>query len=146
MTVAPLLIGQASIFDYLQQMNGIYFIPIFAVVLMGLLNKRTPAAAANFALIAGCAFITICYFLLPPFGVDLVKSWFGNYHYLAIVFVILIAVMQLWGMVMPRRERWVQQASGDVELTPWRWLYPASAIILLLVILIYWSFADFSVL
>ena len=146
MTVAPLLIGQASIFDYLQQMNGIYFIPIFAVVLMGLLNKRTPAAAANFALIAGCAFITICYFLLPPLGVDLVKSWFGNYHYLAIVFVILIAVMQVWGMVMPRRERWVQQASGDVELTPWRWLYPASAIILLLVILIYWSFADFSVL
>ena len=34
MTVAPLLAGQKSIFGYLQKMNGMYFIPIFAVVLV----------------------------------------------------------------------------------------------------------------
>ena len=42
MIVAPLLAGQDSIFGYLQKMNGLYFIPIFAVVLMGLWNRRTP--------------------------------------------------------------------------------------------------------
>ena len=53
MTVAPLLAGQESIFGYLQKMNGLYFIPIFAVVLVGMLSKRVPAAAANVALILG---------------------------------------------------------------------------------------------
>lgn len=33
MGAAPLLMGQESIFAYLQQMNGIYFIPILSVVL-----------------------------------------------------------------------------------------------------------------
>ncbi len=146
MCVAPLLIGQASIFDYLQTMNGIYFIPIFSVVLMGLLNKRVPTAAANFALLGGCIFITLCYFLLPQFGLDLMAKSHGNYHFLGLVFLFLLLIMQIWGMDAPRREIWVQQATGDVDLTPWRWAYRAAAVLLFLVILIYWSFADFSVL
>ena len=36
MTLAPFLLGQDSIFGYLQKMNGLYFIPILAVVLVGM--------------------------------------------------------------------------------------------------------------
>ena len=43
---APLLIGQSSIFGYLQKMNGLYFIPIFAVVVVGIVFKRVPPLAA----------------------------------------------------------------------------------------------------
>ncbi|TWT32607.1 solute:sodium symporter family transporter [Blastopirellula retiformator] len=64
MTVAPLLAGQDSIFGYLQKMNGLYFIPIFAVLLIGLLTKRVPAFAANFALIVG--FLTIAFGYFGP--------------------------------------------------------------------------------
>lgn len=66
MTVAPLLANVGSIFGYLQKMNGMYFIPIFAVVIIGMLSKRVPAIAAKVALIIGFAVIAFGYFI--PIG------------------------------------------------------------------------------
>ena len=47
MAIAPLLDKVDSIFTYLQQMNGIYFIPLLAVVLVGLVSRRVPAASSR---------------------------------------------------------------------------------------------------
>ena len=66
MAVAPLLAGQASIFGYLQKMNGLYFIPIFAVVLVGMLTNRVPARAAKVGLVTGFVLLLIGYFV--PLG------------------------------------------------------------------------------
>jgi hypothetical protein len=66
MCVAPLLANTTSIFAYLQKMNGLYFIPIFAVVLVGMLSKRVPPLAAKVALIVGFAVIACGYFV--PLG------------------------------------------------------------------------------
>jgi solute:Na+ symporter, SSS family len=66
MCVAPLLANTTSIFAYLQKMNGLYFIPIFAVVIVGLLSKRVPPMAAKAALIVGFLVIAIGYFV--PLG------------------------------------------------------------------------------
>lgn len=66
MIIAPLLANTESIFVYLQKMNGIYFIPIFAVVVVGLMAKRVPALAAKVALIGGCTIIALGYFI--PLG------------------------------------------------------------------------------
>ncbi len=70
--VAPMLIGQSSIYAYLQKMNGLYFIPIFAVVIMGLLTKRVPPIAAKVGLIAGLLIIATGYFV--PIGTKQVTS------------------------------------------------------------------------
>ena len=66
MCVAPLLANTTSIFAYLQKMNGLYFIPIFAVVLVGMLSKRVPPVAAKVALIVGFLVIAAGYFI--PLG------------------------------------------------------------------------------
>ncbi len=146
MFTAPLLAGQTSIFTYLQTMNGIYFIPIFSVVLMGLLGRRVPSAAAKIALIGGVVFITCGYFLFPRLGWDVVNAWGGNYHFLGVVFLLLLAFMYIYGLVCPTREKWVQQYSGEVELTPWRHVWLAGVLLLLAVAAIYVIFADLSVL
>lgn len=65
MLLAPQLANFESIFGYLQKMNGIYFIPIFAAVLMGMLNRRLPPLAGNFALVAGIVMIALGYFIPP---------------------------------------------------------------------------------
>lgn len=70
MSTAPLLMGQESIFGYLQKMNGLYFIPIFSVVVMGLLHRRVPAPAANTALVLGFTAIVLGYFV-PPLRIGL---------------------------------------------------------------------------
>ena len=140
MTIAPLLAGQDSIFNYLQTMNAIYFIPIFAVVLTGLLTRRVPGFAASIALIAGVLVITCGYFL-PPLR-DAI-SGLNSFHFVAIVFVTLIAFMLLMRLFAPRAQAWVQEYSGDVELTPWRGALPVGIVLLVLVITIYASFASF---
>jgi SSS family solute:Na+ symporter len=72
MSIAPLLAKTSSIFAYLQKMNGLYFIPIFAVVLVGMLSRRIPALAAKAALAVGITLLLIGYFV--PMGTKTVES------------------------------------------------------------------------
>lgn len=100
MLTAPMLANQTSIFDYLQKMNGLYFIPIFAVVLMGMLTRRVPAIAANVALVVGVVTIGIGYFAEGP--ALWITENIQEFHFLGIVFIGLIALMLAIGAVMPR--------------------------------------------
>jgi len=143
MTVAPFLAGSESIFGYLQKMNGLYFIPIFAVVLVGMLTRRVPAVAAQLALVVGFAAIALGYFV-PALAVYVTKL--HKFHFLGLVFVSLIVMMLAIGQMAPRSEPWVQQSSGDVDLTPWPLAWPAGIGLFLVVLAIYVAFADFSVL
>jgi SSS family solute:Na+ symporter len=141
MSTAPLLAKQESIFGYLQKMNGLYFIPIFAVVLVGMLSKRVPAIAANIALLVGFAAIALGYFVY-----DEQVAKIHEFHFLGLVFVSLIALMLLIVKVRPRAEAYVQQDVGAVDLTPWAAAKPAGIFLVLLVVGIYVYFADFSIL
>lgn len=143
MFIAPLLMGQESIFQYLQQMNGIYFIPILAVVLIGILGRRVPPIAAKLALIIGCLGIAIGYFV-PPFSGWVMEI--TEFHFLGMAFLLLILLMLIVSFYKPLAKPWVQEYSGDIEMTPWKYTVPASIILVILVLLIYSLFADFSVL
>lgn len=146
MTVAPLLMKTTSIFTYLQTINGIYFIPIFAVVLMGLLFRRIPDRAATITMLSGIGIIIIGYFVLPLVpGLDIVKV-IGEYHFLGIVFLILTGAMYVSGILAPRKEAWQHVHSGEVDITPWKWAVPGGIGLLIAILLIYGFFADFSVL
>ena len=142
MTVAPLLIGQKSIFAYLQKMNGLYFIPIFAVVLVGMLSKRVPSLAAKLALILGFTAIAAGYFIpgLAPW-----VAIVGEFHFLGIVFAGLILLMLVVGWLAPRETPWQQEYSGDVDMTPWRLAWPVGLGLAVVVALIYVLLADPSV-
>lgn len=143
MSTAPLLAGQDSIFGYLQKMNGLYFIPIFSVVLAGFLFKRAGALAANISLIVGCIVLILGYFV-APFSV-----WAGKvhgFHFLGIVFGSLLLFQFLMSKIRPLPQDWEQKDSGDVDLTPWKWAKPIGFGIVLVVVAIYLALADFSVL
>ncbi|HEX6985402.1 MAG TPA: solute:sodium symporter family transporter, partial [Planctomycetaceae bacterium] len=142
MLTAPLLAGQESIFAYLQKMNGLYFIPIFAVVLVGMFSRRVPAVAANVALVVGFLAIAAGYFI--PRLSERVTA-IHEFHFLGIVFVSLIALMLVIGAVRPRETPWEHRATGEVDLTPWRWAVPAGVGMVMIVLAIYVTFADPSV-
>ena len=146
MLVAPLLMGQESIFDFLKKMDGFYAIPIFSVILMGFLNKKIPAAAANVAMIGGLVTIGLAYFVLPPLGIDPIKACGNAFYFLGLVFLILVILMQVWSMAAPRKEgAWVQKDVGAVDLKPWSLAVPVGIALLILVFVNYALFADFSV-
>jgi SSS family solute:Na+ symporter len=147
MVIAPLLdhpiIKEQGIFDYLQKMNGIYFIPIFAVVLVGMLTKRVPPLAAKLALLSGFTVIAVGYFV-PPF--DKIVASLHEFHFLGIVFAWLLILMLVIGEVRPRATEFEQQDVGAVDMTPWRFAKPVGILLILIVFAIYITFADFSVL
>lgn len=143
MCMAPLLDGEDSIFGYLQKMNALYFIPIFAVVLMGLISKRANAAAANVSLIAGCGILLLGYFV-PPFN-----GWASklhNFHFIGSVFIAMMAYQFIMSKLQPLPENWEHHHSGEVDLTPWRWAKPVGFALVAFVVILYLSLADFSIL
>lgn len=141
MLVAPQLSRFESIFGYLQKMNALYFIPIFSVVLLGLLNKKVDKLAANIALLGGMILIGVGYFVFP----DRVAAM-NEYHFVGSVFAILMIGLLLSTVIAPRKELWVHEDAGAVDLTPWKGAKLTGAILVVLVVLIYAVFADFTVL
>ena len=120
-----------------------YFIPIFSVVVIGMLNRRVPPVAAKVGLIGGVAIIAIGYFV-PPF--NLVVESMHEFYFLGTVFMWLLIIMMVIGTIAPRSEEWTQQDAKAVDLTPWKYAKPMAIVLAILVLLIYVTFADFSVL
>jgi SSS family solute:Na+ symporter len=145
MVVAPMLAQTEALFGYLQKMNALYFIPIFAVVLAGFLFKRAGALAANISLVAGCVILIFGYFV-PPFSGWLEKSKIHDFHFIGIVFAILMIFQFVMSKVNPLPRDWEHLHSGEVDLTPWKWAKPLGIGIVAFVVILYLSLADFSVL
>ncbi len=143
MTVAPFLANTGSIFGYLQKMNGIYFIPIFAVVIVGMLSKHVPPLAAKVGLISGFAIIAAGYFI-PPF--DKIVTQMHEFHFLGIVFSYLVILMLVIGELKPSKSEFIQEDVKAVDMTPWKHAKIVGGILVIIVLLIYICFADFSVL
>lgn len=143
MSTAPLLAGQESLFGYLQKMNALYFIPIFAVVLAGFLFKRGGALAANVSLVAGCVILILGYFV-PPFTTWAEKV--HGFHFIGIVFAALMIFQFVMSKIRPLPQAWEHHHSGEVDLTPWKWAKPLGFGIVAFVVILYLAFADFSVL
>lgn len=138
MTTAPLLDGYATIFQYLQKMNGLYFIPIFAVVLAGMFTKRVPAVAAKAALVVGLAIIACGYFVPGP------REWVSEnlheFHFLGIVFVLLLGGMFVAGLLSPRhlvQQEVIEKQVAPIDMTPWPLVVPAGVVLVAVVVGIY---------
>ncbi|MGC6459103.1 MAG: solute:sodium symporter family transporter [Akkermansiaceae bacterium] len=145
---APLLSKTGSLFSYLQTMNAIYFIPIFAVVLMGMLNRNVPSKAAFLSMIIGLVLLIATLIAYPAFASftdsankdisDL--TGFSNFHLMGIVFATLILIMTVASKVAPRSEPWEQKTQTSIDMTPWKGAPVASTILVALVLLIYFTF------
>lgn len=161
MFIAPMIANAGSLFAYLQEINGIYSIPILTIIAVGYLTKRVPAIAAKIGLLSGCLLYIISQFVLQPYFIDsaienakytgitevaelaLVKA--NAYpHYLdvmAILFVLNIVIMLVIGKIIPRKEAFVQEYTNQVEITPWKYTKISGFLICAFVIAIYIYFA-----
>ena len=138
MYLAPMLDGQDQIFDYLQKMNAIYFIPILSVVLVGMLSKRVPAFAANLALLAGFVILLSGNFLWPFTAI--VKDM-GSFYFVGTTFAWLVIMMLVIGELKPRESEWVQEDAGAVDMTPWKHSVKSGVALIVAVVTIYVCFA-----
>ncbi len=161
MFLAPLIVNAGSIFEYLQEFNGIYSIPILTVIVIGYTTKYVPAIAAKIGVISGSVLYIISQFVLKPrmiesalesakaAGVtdaDALKLVEANayphfLHVMAILFVLNIVIMLIIGKFRPRSTAYVQEYTKQVEITPWKYVKEASIAVCVIVVAIYVYFS-----
>ena len=138
MIVAPFIANAGSVFEYLQEINGTYSIPILTIVIVGFTTKFVPAKAAKIGLISGVVLYSISQFIIKPMYGD---SYPHFLHIMAILFVLNTIIMLIIGKMYPRKEAYIQRYTEDVDITPWKLLKPMGIVICVIVIGIYIYFA-----
>lgn len=161
MLVAPIIERAGSIFAYLQEVNGIYNIPILTIIIVGYLTRRVPAIAAKIAIFMGSGLYIISQFFIGPNMVEsaleaarqagitdevalrqVEADAYPHYlHIMAILFLLNVGVMLLIGKWRPMAEPYRLEYTNQVEITPYKYVKQVGFVIVALVVLIYIYFA-----
>ncbi len=161
MFIAPMIANAGSLFDYLQEVNGIYSIPILTIIVVGFLTKKVPAIAAKIGLLLGCLLYILSQFFLQPYFINnalekaaasgitgdsdlaLIKAE-AYPHFLdimAILFLLNAGIMLIIGLIKPRTENYIQEYTKQVDITPWKYVKQAGLVICVIVIGVYIYFS-----
>ncbi|MHC4581702.1 MAG: sodium:solute symporter family transporter, partial [Planctomycetota bacterium] len=127
---APLVANAPEgLYQLLQQLNGIFFIPVASIMLAGFFLKGISAAAAKTALLFGLAFYITTTFILKV-EVHFVHIW-------GIEFVLNILIMYGVSFVFPRKEIAEEQIAEVVDMHGWKHTRLLSAILVVVTVMIY---------
>ncbi len=128
--IAPFVANAPSgLYQLLQQLNGIFFIPIASVILAGFLFPRVSPQGAKAGLLFGLAFYIVSYFLLEV-ELHFVHIW-------GIEFVLNIIVMHVVSVFYPVYEKFTMKDAGLVSLEPWRFAKLFAVVLVLITLMIY---------
>lgn len=136
--VAPMIANAPDgLYSFMKSIMGFFNIPTLVVVLMGFATKKVPAIGAK---------ISIIFFMV---SYALYKFVFKtNIHYLhiyGILFVCCIVIMLISGKIAPRKEEYVQKDVKKVDLTPWKYANPISAVVVTTLVYIYVLFSPLGI-
>lgn len=129
-TVAPFVANApAGLYQLLQQLNGIFFIPMATVILAGFFFPRVSPAGAKAGLLFGLTFYILLSFVLK---VDL-----HFVHIWGIEFVLNVAVMHLVSMYFPNTNTFTIQDIGVVDMKQWKYAKGLSIFLVAITLVIY---------
>ena len=160
MFIAPLIANAGSLFAYLQEVNGIYSIPIFTIIVVGYTTKRVPAIAAKIGVISGSLLYILSQFILKPRFIESalekaqdsgitdaaalrlveIDAYPHFLHVMAILFVLNILIMLIIGKIRPREEDYVLEYTKQVDIEPWKHTKVVGLIVVSTVVFIYVCF------
>lgn len=129
-TVAP-LVAQApeGLYQLLQQLNGIFFIPMATVILAGFFFPKVSATGAKAGLLFGLCFYVLLYFILKV-NLHFVHIW-------GLEFVLNLLVMHLVSMVYPQKTAFSIQDIGVVDMAQWKYAKGLSLFLVVVTLAIY---------
>ncbi len=137
---APLVfMGRDGLFAFFQKLNGVYFIPLLAIIMFGMFNKTANGKSALITLIVGLAIMSFGTFFTDV--IDFGAMLGSGYHFMGLTFVILLFLQAALGSKMKLAEPYVQKDAGVVDLTPWKPAPMVGGALVLLVVVIYILFA-----
>ena len=128
--VAPLVVNAPDgLYQLLQQLNGIFFIPIASIMLAGFFTKNITALAAKSALIFGLVFYVFFTFI---YKIDL-----HFVHLWGIEFVLNMGIMIFISKLKPHDENFEIIDQQIVPMRSWKYTKQLSAVLCLITLMIY---------
>lgn len=128
-TVAPLVVyAPDGLYFLLQELNGIFFIPISSVIIAGIFVKQINAIGAKAGLFFGFTFYILTTFILK---VDL-----HFVHLWGIEFVLNFIIMLAFSKIYPS-PNYIEKVSEEPEEKGWSFINYVGAVLVVLTILIY---------
>ena len=128
---APMVANASDgLYQLLQQLNGIFFIPIASIIIAGFFMKKVSAMGAKVALLFGLAFYIFMTWGYTSHGIHFVHLW-------GIEFLINIGIMYGVSHYYPRKNMYEITDVGAVDLTFWKYTKPLSISLCVITILIY---------
>lgn len=134
MFIAPfILFAKGGLYTYLQKVGGLFSLPIFTILLLGMLTKRVSAFAAK----TGLVFFIITYGI-TQFAVQIQLHFL---HVLAILFLLTTCLILLISFFKPNNKPLELVQNSAVKLTPWKNRHFVSFLLIVSMILIYILFS-----
>jgi SSS family solute:Na+ symporter len=135
--VAP-FVAQApdGLYQLLQQLNGIFFIPIASIMLAGFFTQNISAIAAKAALFVGLIFYLLTSFVFDT-GIHFVHLW-------GIEFVLNLVVMYAISYFYPNNNKFKVSDLNKVTMHQWKYTRVFSIILCLVTLIIYISLGSIS--
>lgn len=128
---APMMANAPDgLYQLLQELNGIYFIPIASILLAGFFMKRVSAIGAKAALIFGLLFYIFMSWIYTDHGIHFVHLW-------GIEFVLNVILMFVVSHFYPRMDSYKINDTGAVNLVSWKYTKVMSIGLCLITVLIY---------
>ncbi len=118
-----------GLYQLLQQLNGIFFIPIASVIIAGFLFPKVSAAGAKIGLLFGLLFYIIMYYVIQ------VKLHFV--HIWGIEFVLNILIMHGASRFFSREAKFEMLDSGKLDLHPWKYAKGFSLFLVIFTVILY---------
>jgi solute:Na+ symporter, SSS family len=129
--VAPMVANAPDgLYQLMQQLNGIFFIPIASILVAGFFIPKISATGAKVGLITGLSF-----YLLTTFVMEV------NLHFIhiwGIEFVLNLLVMYLVSLRFPAIKKTSPVSISAIDLKEWRYAKTLSAFLCLVTVLIYY--------
>lgn len=128
---APMVANASDgLYQLLQELNGIFFIPIASILLAGFFMKKVSALGAKVALIFGLCFYIFMTWGYTSHGIHFVHLW-------GIEFVLNVAIMYAVSHFYPRKNLYEVTDVGAVNLVSWKYTKVMSIGLCAITILIY---------
>jgi len=118
-----------GLYQLLQELNGIFFIPIASIMLAGFFMERVSSAGAKAALIFGLIYYIVTNFILNV-NIHFIHLW-------GIEFVLNVIVMYAVSYFYPRKNFGIRTAPVKMEMVPWKYTRHMSVALVGVTILIY---------
>jgi len=129
--LAAPMVAQApeGLYQLLQQLNGIFFIPIASIMLAGFFMEKISALAAKSALIFGLIYYIVTTFILK-IDIHFIHNW-------GIEFVLNVIIMYAVSYFYPRKNYGIRTAPIKMEMVHWKYSRHLSAVLVVVTVLIY---------